>query len=154
MNLRYIRTIIIIIIKNGQNRATIVLFSMYFQLACFFLPSSCLCSWLQQDVSCPACRQSLATDIGILRGPRDPTDPLMGDPLNEDGGDMQDDNHGEGETRGGLRNYFFYLDGQQIANWFPSFSIEVFHGRNDGPDHNMDHMVCMDFRIPLENHIY
>lgn len=34
-----------------------------------------------------------------------------------------------GNLAGGLRNYFFYLDGQQIANWFPSFSIEVFHGR-------------------------
>ena len=49
----------------------------------------------------------------------------------------------ENENRGGYRNYFFYLDGQQIANWFPSFSIEVFHGRGEDREQEVNDMVCL-----------
>ena len=49
----------------------------------------------------------------------------------------------ENENRGGYRNYFFYLDGQQIANWFPSFSIEVFHGRGEDREREVNDMVCL-----------
>lgn len=44
-------------------------------------------------------------------------------------------------NEGGFRNYFFYLDGQQIANWFPSFSIEVFHGRMEDQEQEVNDMV-------------
>ena len=91
--------------------------------------SACLCSWLEQDFSCPTCRRPLSGDIGIPQGAQaqqadqnegneNDFEELAAENLNQNGG-----------GGGGLRNYFFYLDGQQIANWFPSFSIEVFHGR-------------------------
>merc|ERR1719209_2609142 len=96
---------------------------------------ACLCSWLQQDVSCPTCRQSLAVDIGIARQNEN-------EEANVNEQDIQEMNaNNRNDNLGGLRNYFFYLDGQQIANWFPSFSIEVFHGRNEAPDQNLDHMA-------------
>jgi hypothetical protein len=46
---------------------------------------------------------------------------------------------------GGLRNYFFYLDGQQIANWFPSFSIEVFHGRMEQQTEEENNQMVKDY---------
>ena len=87
---------------------------------------SCLCSWLQQDVSCPTCRRSLTNDLGlhdralapgVVAGEEEREQPLLG---------IQENNENDR-----FRNYFFHLDGTQIANWFPSFSIEVFH-RGDG----------------------
>lgn len=96
---------------------------------------ACLCSWLQQDVSCPTCRQSLSIDIGIPR-PNDNEEVVN---VNEQ--DIQEVNaNNRNDSLGGLRNYFFYLDGQQIANWFPSFSIEVFHGRHDNNAQNLAEM--------------
>lgn len=59
---------------------------------------------------------------------------MNNDDLQEIAAENRTENNG-----GGLRNYFFYLDGQQIANWFPSFSIEVFHGRVD--NQQLDEMV-------------
>lgn len=90
--------------------------------------SGCLCSWLEQDVSCPTCRRSLAVDVGIPQGVQEQAQPddINAEDLQEIAAENRNENAGAG-----LRNYFFYLDGQQIANWFPSFSIEVFHGRVD-----------------------
>ncbi|XP_031572346.1 E3 ubiquitin-protein ligase AMFR-like isoform X3 [Actinia tenebrosa] len=74
--------------------------------------SSCLRSWLENDTSCPTCRQSLADDL-------------------------QPENNQENEQPRGMaafmmghairRNHFFHFDGTQIASWFPSFSVEVVH---------------------------
>lgn len=110
----------------------------FYFIDCF--NSGCLCSWLEQDVSCPTCRRSLAVDVGIPQGAQEQvgSDEINPDDLQEIAAENRNDNNG-----GGLRNYFFYLDGQQIANWFPSFSIEVFHGRVDEADNQqLDEMVC------------
>lgn len=88
---------------------------------------ACLCSWLERDLSCPTCRRSLSADIGLppgVGGEQAEGNTIEQDELEEIAAENRNENN-----QGGLRNYFFYLDGQQIANWFPSFSIEVFHGR-------------------------
>ena len=102
----------------------------------YFFSSACLCSWLQQDISCPTCRRSLSNDMGI------PVDPVQVEENEMNVNDLQEaaDNN-QNENTGGFRNYFFYLDGRQIANWFPSFSIEVFHGRMDGHEQELNSMV-------------
>lgn len=75
--------------------------------------NSCLRSWLENDTSCPTCRQSLASDLQPeqeeQRQPRGMAAFMMG--------------------RGLRRNHFFHFDGSQIASWFPSFSVEVMHTR-------------------------
>lgn len=77
--------------------------------------NSCLRSWLENDTSCPTCRQSLADDLQPEqegeRQPRGMAAFMMG--------------------RGLRRNHFFHFDGSQIASWFPSFSVEVMHTRAD-----------------------
>lgn len=77
--------------------------------------NSCLRSWLENDTSCPTCRQSLASDLQPEqedeRQPRGMAAFMMG--------------------RGLRRNHFFHFDGSQIASWFPSFSVEVMHTRGD-----------------------
>ncbi|KAK3742740.1 hypothetical protein QZH41_018956 [Actinostola sp. cb2023] len=81
--------------------------------------SSCLRSWLENDTSCPTCRQSLAedlqpeTDQDEERQPRGMAAFMMG--------------------RGNRRNHFFHFDGTQIASWFPSFSVEVVHTHANDP---------------------
>ncbi|XP_057291960.1 E3 ubiquitin-protein ligase AMFR-like [Hydractinia symbiolongicarpus] len=101
-----------------------------------FFHHACLCSWLQQDISCPTCRCSLSADIGIPPAVL----PDNGDPLVQN--ELQDivENNAD-DALGGLRNYFFYLDGQRIANWFPSLSIEVFHGRMGNNDQEINDMA-------------
>lgn len=77
--------------------------------------NSCLRSWLENDTSCPTCRQSLASDLQPEqeeeRQPRGMAAFMMG--------------------RGLRRNHFFHFDGSQIASWFPSFSVEVMHTRGN-----------------------
>ena len=105
-----------------------------------FLCSSCLCSWLLQDISCPTCRRTLSADIGL----NDPTHNHENNDNMENSEEVPNENTvNENENRGGYRNYFFYLDGQQIANWFPSFSIEVFHGRGEDREREVNDMVCL-----------
>ncbi|XP_065064937.1 E3 ubiquitin-protein ligase AMFR-like isoform X2 [Rhopilema esculentum] len=82
---------------------------------------SCLCSWLQQDTSCPTCRMSLAELMDLPE--RSTNQPLLD-------GDIDQRQFAEIQARGNQRNHFFHFDGTRIANWFPSFSIEVFHGGN------------------------
>ena len=45
--------------------------------------------------------------------------------------------------------------GNQIANWFPSFSIEVFHGANQEriPEHALEEMVRLTFFQYILHHI-
>eukprot|EP00111_Clytia_hemisphaerica_P020578 TCONS_00060600-protein len=107
-----------------------------------FFHHNCLCSWLEQDISCPTCRRPLSADIGLLPGVHGE---LAADQNTENevdfeevDADNQNNGGGGGAGGGGLRNYFFYLDGQQIANWFPSLSIEVFHGRMGGEQQGDD----------------
>lgn len=64
-----------------------------------FLPcSSCLRSWLENDTSCPTCRQSLASDLQPeqeeQRQPRGMAAFMMG--------------------RGLRRNHFFHFDGTNL----------------------------------------
>ena len=68
----------------------------------------------------------------------EPTHPEQNDLNVEDLQEIADNNE---NTGGRFRNYFFYLDGRQIANWFPSFSIEVFHGRLDAHEQEINNMV-------------
>eukprot|EP00794_Sanderia_malayensis_P018789 gene18789-20680_t len=87
---------------------------------------ACLCSWLQQDTSCPTCRMSLASIMGL---PERNASPLAQD--DEDEEDVNDiQQFGDLQQQRIQRNHFFHFDGTRIANWFPSFSIEVFHGAN------------------------
>jgi len=98
---------------------------------------TCLCSWLQQDISCPTCRRSLSNDMGITNiiSPGQQNNDINADNLQNLAENVQD-----AGNEGGFRNYFFYLDGQQIANWFPSFSIEVFHGRMEDQEQEVNDM--------------
>ncbi|XP_054026019.1 E3 ubiquitin-protein ligase AMFR [Dryobates pubescens] len=82
--------------------------------------SSCLRSWLEQDISCPTCRMSLnITDSQRVRE------------------DQQRENleenvvpAAEGRPRLNQHNHFFHFDGSRIASWLPSFSVEVMHTTN------------------------
>ena len=125
-----------------QNKSMLLLVMTYIKwylVLQFFLCSSCLCSWLLQDVSCPTCRRTLSADIGLNHHAHN-----HGNNDNmENSEEVPNENPvNENENRGGYRNYFFYLDGQQIANWFPSFSIEVFHGRGEDREREVNDMVC------------
>ncbi|UYV80521.1 AMFR [Cordylochernes scorpioides] len=70
--------------------------------------NSCLTSWLEQDTSCPTCRNVLT----------------------EDGASSSD---GGTSTPGvapaipspPTTNHFFHFDGSRYVSWFPSFSVEV-----------------------------
>lgn len=128
-------------VPNRQKRpqSTYLIYSV---LSILLISSACLCSWLQQDISCPTCRCSLSADIGIPPAVL----PDNGDPMVQN--ELQDivENNAD-DALGGLRNYFFYLDGQRIANWFPSLSIEVFHGRMGNNDQEINDMVTLPFFI-------
>ena len=67
----------------------------------FCLNSSCLRSWLENDTSCPTCRQSLASDLQPEqedeRQPRGMAAFMMG--------------------RGLRRNHFFHFDGEFSPSW-------------------------------------
>lgn len=79
--------------------------------------NSCLRSWLENDTSCPTCRQSLASDL-------------------QPGQEEQSQSRGMAAFmmgRGLRRNHFFHFDGSQIASWFPSFSVEVMHTGVENP---------------------
>uniref|UniRef100_A0A674AT35 Autocrine motility factor receptor a n=1 Tax=Salmo trutta TaxID=8032 RepID=A0A674AT35_SALTR len=87
--------------------------------------NSCLCSWLEQDTSCPTCRMSL----NISEGAGGEREERQREP-------MLEDNMGPGgpgpEARPHLNqhNHFFHFDGSRIASWLPSFSVEVMHTTN------------------------
>ena len=106
----------------------------------FCLCSSCLCSWLLQDISCPTCRRTLSADIGLNHHAHNHRN---NDNVENSEVVPNENPANENESRGGYRNYFFYLDGQQIANWFPSFSIEVFHGRGEDREREVNDMVYL-----------
>ncbi|XP_065676538.1 E3 ubiquitin-protein ligase AMFR-like [Hydra vulgaris] len=103
-----------------------------------FFHHSCLCSWLQQDVSCPTCRRSLTKDMGL------PPNLLTEEEHTDELPDVTMDRN---ESVNGFRNFFFFLDGRQIANWFPSFSIEVFHGRLEQDQNEMNRQVEQLLRL-------
>ena len=112
--------------------------------------SGCLCSWLEQDFSCPTCRRPLSGDIGIPQAAQAQQADANGG-NNDDFEEIAAENQNAGGEGGGLRNYFFYLDGQQIANWFPSFSIEVFHGRMEQQnEEEINEMVSICFLNQLK----
>lgn len=76
--------------------------------------NSCLRSWLEQDTSCPTCRQSLND-----RPTTGPSNNLPAD-------------HGDGHTQQApgtnqTTNHFFHFDGSRYVSWLPSFSVEVTH---------------------------
>ena len=101
--------------------------------------SSCLCSWLQQDISCPTCRRSLTKDMGLP--------PNLPTTEEEHAGELNDITINRNENVNGFRNFFFFLDGRQIANWFPSFSIEVFHGRLEQDQSEINRQVLITHLI-------
>ena len=102
---------------------------------------------MEQDFSCPTCRRPLSGDIGIPNGVQAAQQANQAQPNENDFEELAGENQNNaGDEGGGLRNYFFYLDGQQIANWFPSFSIEVFHGRMEQQnDEEINEMVILKY---------
>jgi len=93
---------------------------------------SCLCSWLQQDPSCPTCRVSLANAIDLTEGQA----------LNHlVDSDIDQRQFADLQVQGNQRNHFFHFDGSQIANWFPSFSIEVFHAGTESSENELEQMA-------------
>jgi len=80
--------------------------------------NSCLRSWLEQDTSCPTCRQSLSepgerdqnanTPLPVHREVPVPVPELR-------------------RPRNTMTNHFFHFDGSRYVSWLPSFSVEVTH---------------------------
>lgn len=81
--------------------------------------NSCLRSWLEQDTSCPTCRQSLNDRPNVDPNGNIPAG--MGHDAN-----MQPPNTPGNQTT----NHFFHFDGSRYVSWFPSFSVEVTHTTN------------------------
>ncbi|XP_019135137.2 E3 ubiquitin-protein ligase AMFR isoform X2 [Larimichthys crocea] len=77
--------------------------------------SPCLCSWLEQDMSCPTCRMSLNIgEGGEGHVEREATvDNMVGGPGVDAALNL---NH---------LNHFLHFGGSRIASWLPSFSVEV-----------------------------
>ncbi|KAG8012426.1 E3 ubiquitin-protein ligase AMFR, partial [Nibea albiflora] len=77
--------------------------------------SPCLCSWLEQDMSCPTCRMSLNIEGGT-----------RGHVEREAGADNMVGGPGVDAALNLNRlNHFFHFDASRIASWLPSFSVEV-----------------------------
>lgn len=79
--------------------------------------NSCLRSWLEQDTSCPTCRQSLSEPgerDANANTPRPVRDVPVAPP------EMR-------RPRNTMTNHFFHFDGSRYVSWFPSFSVEVTH---------------------------
>ncbi|XP_012272037.1 E3 ubiquitin-protein ligase AMFR [Orussus abietinus] len=72
--------------------------------------NSCLQSWLEQDTSCPTCRQALSMQANHREStPEIPPETQPPARRNE--------------------NHFFHFDGSRYVAWLPSFSVEVTHNR-------------------------
>ncbi|XP_052816221.1 E3 ubiquitin-protein ligase AMFR-like [Mya arenaria] len=78
--------------------------------------NSCLRSWLEQDTSCPTCRQSLNE-----RPTTDPNGNLPDSPAHVE--NQPPPNAHPNQTT----NHFFHFDGSRYVSWLPSFSVEVTH---------------------------
>ncbi|KAL8566315.1 hypothetical protein ACOMHN_050433 [Nucella lapillus] len=81
--------------------------------------NSCLRSWLEQDTSCPTCRQSLS------ERPATPN-PDTG-PANTAPGDTANMAQAAAAGNQGTTNHFFHFDASRYVSWLPSFSVEVTH---------------------------
>ena len=77
----------------------------------------CLRSWLEQATICPTCRRSLSEDLRPVTGET-----------------------GEGSVRGRrrraarriARNWLLHFNGASIANWLPTFSLQL-HQEDENP---------------------
>ncbi|XP_052251704.1 E3 ubiquitin-protein ligase AMFR-like isoform X2 [Dreissena polymorpha] len=78
--------------------------------------NSCLRSWLEQDTSCPTCRQSLSDRPAV-----DPNGNISDRVIDNEAG-AQPPQLGNQTT-----NHFFHFDGSRYVSWLPSFSVEVTH---------------------------
>ncbi len=72
----------------------------------------CLRSWLEQATLCPTCRRSLSED------------------LRSEGGRANEENV-RGQRRHMARNWLLHFNGASIANWLPTFSLQL-HQDVDG----------------------
>ena len=90
----------------------------------FYIFSSCLQSWLEQDTSCPTCRLALSVQNSQPQPNRPNT--LNLDELDQIAGATVNNATGAGAGIGGVRNnHFFHFNGSRYVSWLPNFSVEV-----------------------------
>ncbi|KAI2662584.1 E3 ubiquitin-protein ligase AMFR [Labeo rohita] len=112
-------------LASHDDRCAICWEKMYtaYKLPCGHLfHKSCLCSWLEQDLSCPTCRMSVNMSGSRTRNEQ------VGAALSDSSGPAAVPN-----TNGAPINYhshLFHFHGSQMANWLPGFSVEFVQSSN------------------------